>query len=63
TPRADPSILSIVRPWVDDVVTLDLHPSGAAQAVDGWQTPLSDDDAAVLLQRYQIHTSFQGVNA
>ncbi|WP_448545363.1 phosphoribosyltransferase family protein [Roseiflexus sp.] len=63
TPRADPSILSIVRPWVDDAVTLDLHSSGTPHIVDGWQTPLSDDDAAVLLKRYQIHTSLQGINA
>ncbi|MGQ9548307.1 MAG: phosphoribosyltransferase family protein [Roseiflexus sp.] len=63
TPRADPSILGIIKPWVDDTVTLELHSSGPPHSVDGWKMPLSDDDAAVLLQRYQILTPFQRVNA
>lgn len=55
TPRADEHILRIIRPWVDEAIVLDLHTHTPTNSVDGWQMPLSDEDAAILLERYRLH--------
>jgi len=55
TPRADEHILRMIRPWADEVIVLNLHSHSATNTVDGWQMPLSDEDAALLLERYRLH--------
>lgn len=59
TPRADEHILRTIRLWVDDVIVLHLHTHSSTNTVDGWQLPLSDEDAAVLLERYRRHVAPQ----
>lgn len=54
TPRADERIVRMIRPWADEVIVLHLHAHGPANTVDGWRLPLSDEDAAVLLERYRL---------
>lgn len=55
TPHAHEHILRMIRPWADEVIALNLHAHSPANTVDGWQMPLSDEDAAILLERYRLH--------
>ncbi len=59
TPRADEHVLRTIRLWADDVIVLHLHTHSSTNTVDGWQLPLSDEDAAVLLERYRRHIAPQ----
>jgi putative phosphoribosyl transferase len=55
TPRADEHTLRMIRPWADEVIVLNLHAHSPTNTVDGWRMPLSDEDAAILLERYRLH--------
>ncbi|MCS6840558.1 MAG: phosphoribosyltransferase family protein [Roseiflexus sp.] len=58
TPRADERTLRMTRPWADDVIVLNLlSADGPTNTADGWRLPLSDEDAAILLERYRLHVA------
>lgn len=56
TPRGGAEARRLVTPWVEQVVALTHQEPGRDDAVDGWRMPLSDEDAAILLERYRLYT-------